>query len=103
MTTPLVPANKVANEVRERRKSPKIPPVPVYRFAVEQYRRLSEIGVLTEDDRVELLDGWIVPKGKHSPRHDGTIELLEEEIRSRLLAGWRTRAQSSVRAFITAN
>src|SRR5436309_1476254 len=30
-------------------------------FTVETYHRLAELGVLDEDDRVELLDGQIVP------------------------------------------
>ena len=37
--------------------------------------RLGECGILTEEDRVELLEGWIVPKMNHNPIHDGTIEL----------------------------
>ena len=29
----------------------------LYRFTVEQYERMSELGILTEDDRVERIDG----------------------------------------------
>ena len=28
-----------------------------YRFTVDEYHRLGEVGILGEDDRVELLDG----------------------------------------------
>ncbi len=35
-------------------------PFPIHRFTVEQYHRLGELGVLTPEDRVELLDGWII-------------------------------------------
>lgn len=98
MTTPLLPETKEAPEVGTRRKPGRIPPLPVYRFTVEQYHRLGEAGVLTDADRVELLDGWIVPKMNHSPPHDCAIELAEEAIRPKLPTGWRVRTQSSVRA-----
>lgn len=106
MTTPILPkatkepASKTeeATEIKRRRKPGRVPPVPVYRFTVEQYHRLGEIGVLTEDDRVELLDGWIVPKMNHNPKHDGTVELVDEVLSEQLPAGWRVRTQSSVRA-----
>ena len=38
-----------------------------YRFTVEDYFRMGEVGILDEDDRVELLEGEIVetdPVGK---------------------------------------
>ena len=43
------------------------PPLPVRRFTVEEYHRLSDSGVLADDDRVELIEGWIVPKTVHNP------------------------------------
>jgi hypothetical protein len=71
-------------------------PFPVYRFSVEEYRRLGEIGVLAEDDNVELLEGWIVPKMNHNPRHDAAVEMVDDALRSRLPAGWRVRIQSAI-------
>ena len=50
------------------------PPLPVRRFTVEEYHRLRESGVLTEDDRVELIEGSIVPDMVHNPPHDNAIE-----------------------------
>jgi hypothetical protein len=52
--------------------------------------------VLTEDDPVELLEGWIVHKKPHTPAHDGTVELTQEVIRDRLPTGWRIRVQSAI-------
>ena len=34
--------------------------LPVRRFTVAEYHRMGEVGILGEDERVELLDGWIV-------------------------------------------
>lgn len=31
-----------------------------YRFSVEEYHRMGEVGIFTEDDRVELWDGEII-------------------------------------------
>jgi Uma2 family endonuclease len=68
----------------------------VRRFTVEEYHRLSTAGVLTEDDRVELLEGWIVPKVTHSPRHDATVDQAHATLREALPKGWRIRVQSVI-------
>jgi hypothetical protein len=34
----------------------------LYRFTVDQYARMGEAGILTEDDRVELVEGLIYRK-----------------------------------------
>ncbi|MEX0704462.1 MAG: Uma2 family endonuclease [Planctomycetales bacterium] len=72
------------------------PPVPVRRFTVEEYHRLIEHGLLTEQDRVELLEGWITPKMVHNPLHDGTLDLVNEALRRHLPDGWRLRIQSAI-------
>ena len=38
------------------------PPLPVCRFTVDQYEEMIRAGIITEDDPIELLDGWIIPK-----------------------------------------
>ena len=73
-----------------------IPPFPVWRFTVELYHRLIAAGVFGEDDAVELLEGWIVPKMPRNPRHDATVDLADETLRGRVPAGWRVRGQSAV-------
>jgi Uma2 family endonuclease len=72
------------------------PPFPVRKFTVEEYHRLGELGLLTEDDRVELLDGWIVPKMVHNPRHDAALALADAAIRRRLAHGWLLRIQCPI-------
>ena len=57
---------------------------------------MAETGVLTEEDQVELLEGWIAPKMIHNPPHDATVDLIDEAIRRQLPPGWRTRVQSSI-------
>jgi Uma2 family endonuclease len=72
------------------------PPFPVHRFSVEEYQRMGELGILTEDDRVELLEGWIVPKMHRNPPHDGTIEILARWLNRVLPAGCGCRIQSAL-------
>lgn len=71
-------------------------PFPVYRFSVEQYQRMVDVGILTEDDRVELLEGWIVPKMVHGANHDSTVDEDADAIRDRLPDEWRVRDQKAV-------
>ncbi len=71
-------------------------PFPVRRFTVDEYHRLGEAGVLTEDDRVELLEGLIVTKMIHNPPHDTSLALTDSSIRGLLPAGWHTRVQSAI-------
>ena len=46
--------------------SPIAPPLPLWRISVAQYHQLGELGVLTPEDKVELLEGWIVNIGSQS-------------------------------------
>ena len=45
-----------------------------YRWTRAQYERMIEAGVLTEDDRVELLNGRIVEMSPQKSRHSTLLE-----------------------------
>ncbi len=66
------------------------------RFTVAEYHKLIALGVLTENDRLELIDGYLVEKMPHDPIHDGAIQLAEDAIRLLLPAGWCIRVQSAM-------
>lgn len=51
-------------------------PLTYRRFTVDEYHRMGEAGILTEDDRVELLDGRIVEMSPIGPRHAGCVKQL---------------------------
>ena len=72
------------------------PPAPVRRFTVQEYHRMIEVGILTDDDDVELLEGWIIPKMSRNHPHDSTIEFVDEALRALLPGGWRLRIQSAI-------
>ena len=42
-------------------------------FNVTEYYRLAEAGVLRPDERVELIDGEIVPKSPQDPKHSRAL------------------------------
>jgi Uma2 family endonuclease len=74
-----------------------VPPVPVRRFTVDEYHQMIDAGILGEDDNVELLDGWIVPKMPRKPIHDAVISwIINRRIAPRLANGWFCRGQSAI-------
>ena len=73
-----------------------VPPWPVRKFTVAEYHQMIQAGILNENDRVELIEGWIVPKMPHNLQHDGTIELSANVLRAALPPGWKLRVQSVI-------
>jgi Uma2 family endonuclease len=63
-------------------------PVPRHRLSVRDYHRLGEVGILGEDDRVELLEGQLVDLSPIGPRHalafDALTELLVTAVAGRV-------------------
>src|SRR5207237_675891 len=66
------------------------------RFSVGEYHRMIQAGVLTDEDKVELLDGYVVLKMPRNPPHDGTIDLLKDALPALLPAGWLMRVQQAI-------
>jgi Uma2 family endonuclease len=66
----------------------------LYRFTVDQYERMVEAGILTEDDRVELIDGYVVTKMGKRPPHVWTVDSLEDLLRALLGAKWCLRGEN---------
>jgi Uma2 family endonuclease len=67
-----------------------------HRFSVAQYHKLIEIGILTEDDNLELLDGYLVKKMSRNPPNDVCLQLIQETLPRFLPAGWCLRMQSAI-------
>jgi Uma2 family endonuclease len=57
---------------------------------------MIEQGILSENDRVELLEGWITPKMTHNPPHDCAVLLGQTELLARLSTDWIVRVQSAI-------
>lgn len=55
-----------------------------HRFTVADYYRMAEVGVLREDDRVELVEGEIVRMTPAGSRHAGCVKRLVALLTSRI-------------------
>jgi len=61
-----------------------------YRFTVEEYHKMVEAGILSEDDWVKLIDGEVVEMTPIDWRHARCVMLL-----NRLLNCWAFSVESS--------
>ena len=66
-------------------------------FTVDEYERMTEVGILTKDDRVELLEGVIVDKMTHKPPHNVSVDLTRAALDEHLPEDWRLREQKAIR------
>lgn len=71
-------------------------PLPVRRFTVDEYHRLIQERILTEDDPVELLEGWLVQKMTRNPPHDVAVALTLKSVAENLDENWHCRGQSAI-------
>jgi Uma2 family endonuclease len=69
----------------------------VHRFTVDQYERMTEVGILGSEDRVELLEGWIVDKMTQGPRHNVAVDLVRNALAACLTGDWQVREQKATR------
>ncbi|HET6574997.1 MAG TPA: Uma2 family endonuclease [Fimbriiglobus sp.] len=66
------------------------------RWTVRQYQRMVETGILTVDDKVELLENYVVLKMPRNPPHDSTIQRMLGVLFRACPAGWSLRVQSAI-------
>jgi Uma2 family endonuclease len=64
-----------------------------FRLTVDEYHEMIRNNILTTDDRVELLDGYLVNKMPQNTPHGSTVERLTEDLNRVKPAGWRVRIQ----------
>ena len=64
--------------------------------SLTEYHRLIELGILTEDDNLELLEGYLVHKMSRNPPHDAAIQKGNKKWLRILPPGWDLRVQSAV-------
>jgi Uma2 family endonuclease len=69
---------------------------PVRRFSVDEYHRMIETGILSENDHVELLDGWILEMSPIGPPHASCVRLLSTLLQEVLPTDWFVSIQSPI-------
>jgi Uma2 family endonuclease len=72
------------------------PPIPRRRFTIDEYHRMGEAGVLSEDDRVELLDGEIVQMTPIGVPHASCVDRLNALLARRLGKSAIVRVQNPI-------
>lgn len=65
------------------------------KFSTDRYDRMVKAGLLTSEDKVELLENYVVLKTPRDPAHDGTIDLIHDALRG-VPSGWFVRIQATV-------
>lgn len=67
-----------------------------YSFTVAEYRRMGEVGIISEDDRVELVCGEIIKMSPIGKRRAACVDALNELLRERLRRSVNVRVQNPV-------
>jgi hypothetical protein len=52
----------------------------MHRLTIDQYHEMIDSGLLREDDRVELLEGWLVEKMPQDAPHSSTVHRLNKRL-----------------------
>ena len=68
----------------------------IWRLSVDQYHAMIQAGILTEDDPVELLEGWLVWKMPKNPSHRITTRLAWKALDQVVPAGWYVDSQEPI-------
>lgn len=73
-----------------------VPNEPIWPLTVSQYHTMIETGILTEDDPVELLEGWLVYKMPKNPEHIFVARETSDALKAIVPSGWYINVQDPV-------
>ncbi len=73
-----------------------VSPDAIWRFSVEHYHAMIHAGILTADDPVELLEGWLVTNMPKNPRHSVVTQLVRDTLAHILSSGWYVNTQEPI-------
>jgi Uma2 family endonuclease len=77
-------------------KGAAVPADYIFRLSVEQYHQMIQAGILTKDDPVELLEGWLVLKIPKKPAHPLATQLTRTALERATPPGWFVDSQEPV-------
>lgn len=84
---------KIANGHRSVLQKPED---SIWRLSVERYHQMIAAGVLTDEDPVELLAGWLIQKMPKGPHHSGAIRRLRRSLERILGEAWIVEPQDAI-------
>src|SRR5438105_9467158 len=73
-----------------------VPTEPIFRLSVDQYHAMIHAGILTDDDPVELLEGWLVAKMPKNPPHRAVTRLIRQVLERLVPAEWYVDSQEPI-------
>ena len=80
------------------------PPIPVkgsitglFQFTVDRYERMTEAGILTEGDRVELLNGLVLTKMTKGQPPTATLIDTRDSLLPIIPPGWHLQTEAAIR------
>ncbi len=73
-----------------------IPTEPIGRLSVDHYHAMIQAGILTDDDPIELLEGWLVVKMTKNPPHRVVTGLIRQALEHTLSNGWYVDSQEPI-------
>ena len=67
-----------------------LPQLPggLFQLSVQDYHDMIEAGILTPEDKVELIDGYLVKKMPQNSPHSSTVRRLSNLLARMMPAGW---------------
>ncbi len=73
-----------------------VPIEHIWRFSVAQYHQMIRAGILTGDDQVELLKGWLISKMPKNPPHRIATKLTRQSLEAAVPNGWYVDSQEPI-------
>lgn len=67
-----------------------------HRFTVADYERMGQVGIFSEDERLELVCGEVIQMSPIGERHAACVDALSELLRERLKRSVNVRVQNPI-------
>ena len=71
-------------------------PSHLWRMSVDRYHEMIKAGILTEDDRLELLEGYLIEKMTIHPAHSFVTDQLRDKLMSLIQARFVIKSQQPI-------
>ncbi len=68
----------------------------LHKLSLKQYSQMIEHGILNEDSKIELLEGYLVERIQRSPLHDCTVNIVSSCLHPVMPPAWNYRILCSL-------